>query len=309
MNQNKSSRIVAAILVVLVSAAAVTAVLIYNSKHRKPPVDWDKYTSSTSSTAQTDSTAPADTAAQPSSADATDDTTESEPEDDTTVSVQNDPSEGDESTSASAVSNQNQVTNPDTGRILVQVTDDNYKLVVVNSTREFPSTYEPKLAQILGTDKYLDARVAPHYEEMYNAAKQDGITLTPYSAYRSYDHQKRNYEGRASNEHAKGLSWEQAYAEAAKVILPPGTSEHNLGLCMDICNVYNSFATQPEYRWLTENAYKYGFILRYPEGKEKITGVVFEPWHWRYVGTENAKAIRDSGLCLEEWLEANNIAY
>lgn len=203
-----------------------------------------------------------------------------------------------------------QVTNPETGRIVVDVNDSNWQLVVVNGTREFPSTYEPELDQIFDTGKYLDARVTPHYEEMYTAAKQDGIILTPYSAYRSYERQKNNYnhltETYMSDYH---LSREEAAKKAATVILPPGTSEHNLGLCMDVCNVYDSFVNQKEYTWLTENAYRFGFILRYPKGKEDVTGIVFEPWHWRYVGVEWAKQIQDSGLCLEEFLEQQGIAY
>ncbi len=202
------------------------------------------------------------------------------------------------------------VTNPDTGRIIVEVNDSNWQLIVVNGTREFPATYEPELDEIFDTGKYLDARVAPHYEEMYTAAKKDGIILTPYSAYRSYERQKNNYnhltETYMSDYH---LSREDAAKKAATVILPPGTSEHNLGLCMDICNVYDSFVNQKEYTWLTENAYRFGFILRYPKGKEDVTGIVFEPWHWRYVGVEWAKQIRDSGLCLEEFLDQQGIAY
>ena len=202
------------------------------------------------------------------------------------------------------------VTNPDTGRFIVEVTDDNWQLVVVSGTREFPESYEPNLDEIFDTGKYLDARVAPHYEEMYTAAKQDGIILTPYSAYRSYERQKNNYNHLTETYMADyHLSREDAAKKAATVILPPGTSEHNLGLCMDICNVYDSFVNQKEYTWLTENAYKYGFILRYPKGKEDVTGIVFEPWHWRYVGVEWAKQIRDSGLCLEEFLDQQGIAY
>ena len=224
-----------------------------------------------------------------------------------------------EITSESAVSETSQVisnvvtervTNPDTGRYIVEVTDDNWQLVVVSGTREFPESYEPELDEIFDTGKYLDARVAPHYEEMYTAAKQDGIILTPYSAYRSYERQKNNYNHLTETYMADyHLSREDAAKKAATVILPPGTSEHNLGLCMDICNVYDSFVNQKEYTWLTENAYKYGFILRYPKGKEDVTGIVFEPWHWRYVGVEWAKQIRDSGLCLEEFLDQQGIAY
>ena len=100
------------------------------------------------------------------------------------------------------------------------------------------------------------------------------------------------------------LSREEAAKKAATVILPPGTSEHNLGLAMDICNTYDSFANGEEYAWLVENAHKYGFILRYTAEKQEITGIVPEPWHWRFVGVEYAEKIKESGLCLEEYLDS-----
>ena len=137
---------------------------------------------------------------------------------------------------------------------------------------------------------------------MYTAAKEDGIILTPYSAYRSYERQKINYENLTDTYMTRyGISREEAAKKAATVILPPGTSEHNLGLAVDICNTLDSFAESKEYKWLTEHAHEYGFILRYTAEKQSITNIVPEPWHWRFVGVEYAKEIRDSGLCLEEW--------
>ena len=95
--------------------------------------------------------------------------------------------------------------------------------------------------------------------------------------------------------------------EAEKVteteVLFPGTSEHNLGLAVDIGSCSGSFGESEEYRWLAENAYKYGFIERYTVEKQDITGIIPEPWHWRYVGVEYAEDIKNSGLCLEEYLE------
>lgn len=199
---------------------------------------------------------------------------------------------------------------PSSGRIVVNPNHDPWNLIVVNSGREIPSGYKPKLKEILGCGKYLDYRVAPHYEDMYYAAKKDGITLTPYSAYRSYERQERNYNN-LTNQYMSQykLSRADAAKKAATVILPPGTSEHNLGLAMDICNTYDSFANTKEYAWLQKHAHEYGFILRYTKAKQPITGIVPEPWHWRYVGVEYAKKIKDSGLCLEEYLDSVGIAY
>lgn len=104
-----------------------------------------------------------------------------------------------------------------------------------------------------------------------------------------------------------GLSRSQAEIEAAKVVAYPGTSEHNLGLAVDIVSLGyqlldNKQATTAEVRWLVENCADYGFILRYPQGKESITGIIYEPWHFRYVGVTAAQEIMDSGMCLEEYL-------
>lgn len=196
------------------------------------------------------------------------------------------------------------------GRIIVDPTQGQWNLIVVNATREIPEGYTPKLQEILGCGKYLDYRVAPHYEDMYYAAKKDGITLTPYSAYRTYERQKNNYNNLTNKYMSQyGLSREEAAKKAATVILPPGTSEHNLGLAMDVCNVYDSFAYSKEYAWLQQHAHEYGFILRYTKEKQSITGIVPEPWHWRYVGVEYAKKIKDSGLCLEEYLDSIGVKY
>lgn len=210
--------------------------------------------------------------------------------------------------SETTVSEQSQL--DENGRIIVNPGQELWNLVVVNSGRAMPEGYKPQLASVAGTDVQMDYRVAPYYTAMYNAAKEDGIILTPYSGYRSYDRQKRNYNNLTEKYMGEyNLSREDAAAKAATVILPPGTSEHNLGLAMDVCNTYDSFATQKEYKWLTEHAHEYGFILRYEAEKQPITGIVPEPWHWRYVGVEYAEEIKNSGLCLEEWLTSKGIAY
>lgn len=195
------------------------------------------------------------------------------------------------------------------GRVTVNPYSDLWYFVIVNTEKEIPDDYLPKLAEVANSGIYLDFRVAPHYNEMYEAAKKDGIILKPYSGYRSYARQQRNYNNLTNTYMSQyNLSREEAAKKAATVILPPGTSEHHLGLAMDICNTNSSFSSQKEYKWLTQHAHEYGFILRYTAEKQPITGIIPEPWHWRYVGVEHAKAIRDSGLCLEEYLELNGIS-
>lgn len=188
-------------------------------------------------------------------------------------------------------------------RLIVDPTGEDWNLVVVNTEREIPADYVPKLAEVASSGIYMDYRVAPYYNAMYEAAKKDGVILTPYSGYRSYARQQRNYNNLTQKYMTQySLSKEDAAAKAATVILPPGTSEHNLGLAMDICNTNSSFKNQKEYKWLIGHAHEYGFILRYTSEKQPITGIIPEPWHWRFVGTEYAEDIKNSGLCLEEYL-------
>ena len=180
-----------------------------------------------------------------------------------------------------------------------------WRLWLVNRDYILPDGYTPTLAYSVTGDsssKQLDYRVAPYYNEMYLAAKADGITLTTLSGYRSYNKQKTNFENKINTYLNQGYDKIKATQEAATIILPPGTSEHNAGLAMDICSLYESFENSNEYKWLDEHAQDYGFILRYPKDKQNITKIIYEPWHWRYVGAENAKAIKASGKCLEEWL-------
>lgn len=186
---------------------------------------------------------------------------------------------------------------------IITIDEANFSMTLVNRKYRIPDDYRASLSPCIpGSDVELDYRVAPYYEAMYNAAKADGCTLTPYSGYRRYSTQKANYERKIQYYRDLGYSENEAETLAAKIIMPPGSSEHNLGLAMDICGTDYSFDESTEFRWLMENAADYGFILRYAEEKQAVTQVVYEPWHWRFVGVENAKAIKESGLCLEEWL-------
>ena len=182
-----------------------------------------------------------------------------------------------------------------------------WTLLLVNRDYILPDNYEVKLAPAVNSDPdgaKLDYRVAPHYNEMYLAAEKDGIELTPISGYRSFTRQRNNFERKINKYLDQGYSKAEATKMAATIILPPGTSEHNAGLAMDICSLEQSFDKTAEFRWLNEHAADYGFILRYTEEKQDVTKIIYEPWHWRYVGVENAKAIKASGKCLEEYLGA-----
>lgn len=180
-----------------------------------------------------------------------------------------------------------------------------WNLLLVNRDYILPDDFEVKLAPAVESDPdgaQLDYRVAPHYNEMFLAAEKDGIELTPVSGYRSIKRQTNNFENKIETYMDEGYSKAEATKKAATIILPPGTSEHNAGLAMDICSLYESFDQTDEYKWLCENAADYGFILRYPKDKVDKTNIIYEPWHWRYVGVETAKAVKASGLCYEEYL-------
>lgn len=187
----------------------------------------------------------------------------------------------------------------------VTVTPDGeqWELTLVNLQYRLPEAYKPALkAAVEGSAVQLDERIAPYYAEMYAAAKADGCTLTPYSGYRTYARQQENFDRKVAYYVSQGLSETEATAKTQTRILPAGASEHNMGLAMDIVSASADFVSTKEFSWLLEHAHEYGFILRYPENKTDITGVMYEPWHWRYVGKEAAIAMQKSGKCLEEYL-------
>jgi zinc D-Ala-D-Ala carboxypeptidase len=128
---------------------------------------------------------------------------------------------------------------------------------------------------------------------MLEAASSDGHNIPVLSAYRSYESQSRIFQLNVDR---------LGYEQASKEVAVPGYSEHQTGLAYDIGSITSSFANTSAFDWLSKNADKYGFILRYPKGKESITGYIYEPWHYRYVGVDLAGRIKASGLCLEEYL-------
>lgn len=161
-------------------------------------------------------------------------------------------------------------------------------ILIVNKTYPLPADY-------VGG---WETEATPYLWEMIEGAKKDGVSLWMKSGYRSYNDQKYIY-----NNYVK----RDGQAEADTYSARPGHSEHQTGLAFDLNSTENSFADTPEAAWIAENCYKYGFILRYPKGKEEITGYIYEPWHVRYVGVEKAKEIFDSGLCLEEFLNITSV--
>lgn len=166
---------------------------------------------------------------------------------------------------------------------VIPITDaEKWNLAIINTKYPLPDSYAPTLSNaISGSNIQLDSRVSEHYAEMYAAAKLSGCVLTPYSGYHTYALQETTYNRKVNFYVNKGMSAEEANQKASAQVLPAGCSEHNAGLSMDIVSASSDFINTKEYKWLCENAHNYGFILRYPEDKTAITGMNFEPWHYR----------------------------
>lgn len=156
-------------------------------------------------------------------------------------------------------------------------------ILIANKTYSLPKSYAP------GVDSTANSAL----KEMFAAAAEDGISLWVISGYRSYDHQYNTYYGYVAR---------SGQAEADRYSARPGHSEHQTGLAFDLNSLEQSFGQTAEGKWLKANCHKYGFIIRYPEDKEPITGYMYEPWHVRYLGVDIATSVYESGLCLEEYL-------
>ena len=188
-----------------------------------------------------------------------------------------------------------------------ELSTDDWQLVLVNKQHPVPEDYTFTLGTITGSMK-CDVRIIDELMAMMEAAKADGINLMICSPYRDYNRQTVLFNRKIDYYMNKGYSYMEAYKIASITVTVPGASEHQIGLALDIVsNTYTSldtgFGETEAGIWLREHGYEYGFILRYPLGKEYITGIQYEPWHYRYVGKEAATAIMKQGITLEEFLE------
>lgn len=187
------------------------------------------------------------------------------------------------------------------------VSADDWSLLLVNNRHPIPENYEFTLGTIRG-NLQCDERVIPPLLSMLQAAKEDNITLEVCSPYRTLDRQEYLFDRKIVRYMNRGMSYMDAYKLSARVVNVPGTSEHQIGLALDIyTDSYKSldegFGETAAGKWLQEHCAEYGFILRYPKGKEYITGIEYEPWHFRYVGRAAALDIMGQGLTLEEYVE------
>ena len=184
-------------------------------------------------------------------------------------------------------------------------------MVLVNHTSKMPEDYTfdtKECGSATAVNKTLQTVACDAFLEMQKAAAADGVTVWMQSGYRSVKYQTSLYERKTKYYLDKGYDNATAKEKAAAVVNPPGYSEHNCGLAADLnspehTGLDEGFEKTAAFRWLCEHAGDYGFILRYPKDAEDKTEIIYEPWHWRYVGVENAAKINASGLCFEDYIE------
>ncbi len=188
-----------------------------------------------------------------------------------------------------------------------------WELRLVNPWNSLPEDFDIELALIDSAyagypNAQFDARAIDKLHELCADAAKDGIKLNIVSAYRTNSTQQTLFQNKVQRvmNNDRTLTLMEAEEEAATVVARPGTSEHQVGLAVDFNSTEDSFRNTNEYEWLRANCHKYGFILRYTTEKQDKTGIIPEPWHYRYVGAEAATKIFEENLCLEEFLEKYN---
>lgn len=176
-----------------------------------------------------------------------------------------------------------------------------WNLILVNNHYHIPDGYDVKLFELSNGQK-VDERIYPDLQEMFDDMRSEGVYPFVREGYRTADEQKDIIREMMAEKLSQGFSPIEAYDETRKIAAAVGNSEHQLGIAVDINADLDKSDAWDVYNWLDANAWKYGFILRYPPDKTEITGTSYEPWHYRYVGKTVAKEIYERQICLEEYL-------
>lgn len=186
-----------------------------------------------------------------------------------------------------------------------QVSAEDWFAVLVDMQHPLPEDYDPETDLVDPVGYYFDSRAAGELLAMLQAARDADMELKLASGFRSRARQDQLHGQEVAYWRGQGLGADEAYSTALRYEEPAGYSEHNSGLAVDLVAMADqreaAFAGTPEYMWLTEHAAEFGFILRYPEGKQAVTGMEPKPWHWRYVGAELARFLTEQGLTLNEY--------
>ncbi|MCL2376433.1 MAG: M15 family metallopeptidase [Defluviitaleaceae bacterium] len=198
-------------------------------------------------------------------------------------------------------------TSPAINEAINDIADLPWNLTLVNRYNFLPADFAPPLSSI-GGGHYFDARAADSLVAMLDSARSQGLAPLVVSSHRSIAHQTTLFTNQLNRRLQEGMSHEDAFDAARRVVAYPGSSEHNLGLAVDIVannyrNLTAAFGQTPEGIWLAQNSWRYGFVLRYPYHKQDITHIIYEPWHFRYVGAEHATTMFELDLVLEEYIE------
>lgn len=191
------------------------------------------------------------------------------------------------------------------------VSSEDWNLLLVNPVQALPDDFEVDLVEVDNEQK-IDSRLVEAWTSWKEAALQDGHRLFFASGHREVSRQESNFNRTVQEYMDEGMTEAAAIEKAKEYLTEPGHSEHHTGLALDIVDeewIVSGKGLEPEYegeesqKWLVSTMADYGFILRYPEGKEEVTGINYEPWHFRYVGVDNAKFIEKNNLTLEEYVE------
>lgn len=189
------------------------------------------------------------------------------------------------------------------GNHKVATEEHGWNLILINKDSYIPNNYQVELTQLSNGQK-VDARIYPKLQEMFNHARAAGIYPFVAAGYRTKEKQQQLLDEKIAAYEAEGHSKAESQKLAKEWVAVPGTSEHQIGIAVDINADTSKSSADRVYRWLAQNAHKYGFIKRYPSDKTEITGVTNEPWHYRYVGKEAAQKIYDQHICLEEYINS-----
>lgn len=179
---------------------------------------------------------------------------------------------------------------------------DGWMQLLVNSSNAIPDGYAPTELTELSNGQSVDKRIYPSLQSMFDDARAQGVYPVVSSGYRTAKQQQSEMDDKIQGYIDDGKSEDEARALAATYVAQVGYSEHEAGLAIDIVAKANKSDDDTVWAWMKEHCAEYGFILRYPEGKEGVTGMSYEPWHFRYVGVEAAQKIMGAGITLEEYL-------
>lgn len=179
---------------------------------------------------------------------------------------------------------------------------DGWMLLLVNRSNAIPDGYAPTELTELSNGQSVDKRIYPSLQSMFDDARAQGVYPVVSSGYRTAKQQQSEMDDKIQEYIDDGKSEDEARALAATYVAHVGYSEHEAGLAIDIVAKANKSDDDTVWAWMKEHCAEYGFILRYPEGKEGVTGMSYEPWHFRYVGVEAAQKIMGAGITLEEYL-------